>query len=438
MTQFSDFDLRKTLIRGAGVALCIQTISLAAIYSSEILLARWLGVAEYGIYDYAIAFSIFLSLIAGLGLPSAALKLVSEYRTKQNWTHLRGILQTSWQQTLAASFITVAIATGVLGWLAQNQQLDYASSLLWGVWLIIPTTLINLQREIIRGFKNITLAYAPSLIVYPMLLIGCAYVWQLNYPLTGPVAIAITFFSMLLVLALQSWLFNRQLTTPIRQAKPIHVKRQWWRIVLPLVLFDGSLVILSHTDTLMIGVMSGAKSVGIYAAALKTSVWVQFILRSVNAISAPMIASLYATGDRHQLQQLVSTIAQWMFYPALVVALALSIFATPILGLFGTQFEAGKAALIVLMAGQLVNVGAGSVGYLMIMTGHQLESAWVMAISAGVNVILNLVGIRWWGITGAAAATAISMALWNVWLYVLVVKRLKVRPSIVAAWLNLI
>lgn len=433
----SEFDLRKTLLRGAGVALCIQTVSLVAIYGSEILFARWMNLTQYGIYNYAIALSVSLSLLAGLGLPSATLKLVSEYRTQKKWTYLRGILQTSWQQTLVASFITVAIATGVLGWLSHTEQLNYGSSLLWGVWLIVPTALINLQREIIRGFNNITLAYSPSLIVYPLLLVGCAWVWQLHSALTGKVAIAITFGSMLLTLALQWWLFHRKLTTPIREAQPVLIKRQWWKIVLPLVLFDGSLVVLSHTDTLMIGAMLGAESVGIYTVVLKTSVWVQFILRSVNAISAPMIASLYARGERQRLQQLVSTIAQWMFYPALIVALALIVFATTVLRLFGSQFEAGRIALIILIVGQLVNVGAGSVGYLMIMTGHQLESAQVMAVSAGVNLVLNMVGIRWWGITGAAAATAISMALWNVWLYILVVKRLNVRPSIWAAWLNL-
>ncbi|MEL6131288.1 MAG: hypothetical protein AAFR30_15465 [Cyanobacteria bacterium J06628_4] len=43
-------------------------------------------------------------------------------------------------------------------------------------------------------------------------------------------------------------------------------------------------------------------------------------------------------------------------------------------------------------------------------------------------------GIHFFGIVGAAMATAFAMALWNVWLYVLVVRYLGVRPSIVDAF----
>jgi O-antigen/teichoic acid export membrane protein len=66
----------------------------------------------------------------------------------------------------------------------------------------------------------------------------------------------------------------------------------------------------------------------------------------------------------------------------------------------------------------------------MTMTNYQNQAAGVMAVSALVNVILNVVGIHVFGILGAAIATALSMALWNIWLYSLVVKKLGVRPSI--------
>ncbi|MEO0985183.1 MAG: polysaccharide biosynthesis C-terminal domain-containing protein [Cyanobacteria bacterium J06639_14] len=109
-------------------------------------------------------------------------------------------------------------------------------------------------------------------------------------------------------------------------------------------------------------------------------------------------------------------------------------FAQPVLQLFGPEFIAAKGSLIVLILGQLVNVGAGSVGYLMTMTGYQNQSALVMVVSALANVILNLMGIHFFGIIGAAIATALSMAMWNIWLYSLVVQKLGVRPSILDAF----
>lgn len=87
-----------------------------------------------------------------------------------------------------------------------------------------------------------------------------------------------------------------------------------------------------------------------------------------------------------------------------------------------------------LILGQLVNVGSGSVGYLLLMTGHQSQAALVMSVTAIVNIVLNLVMIHWFGIFGAGLATALSLVLWNVWLHAIVVKRLNVHPSILAVF----
>ncbi|WP_233222613.1 lipopolysaccharide biosynthesis protein [Chroococcidiopsis sp. CCALA 051] len=83
--QHQQSDLLNTLIRGAGAALSVQIFSAGTIYVSQILLARWLGVTEYGIYDYAIALSLSLAFLAGLGLPTAVLRFIPKYQFEQDW-----------------------------------------------------------------------------------------------------------------------------------------------------------------------------------------------------------------------------------------------------------------------------------------------------------------------------------------------------------------
>jgi O-antigen/teichoic acid export membrane protein len=224
-------------------------------------------------------------------------------------------------------------------WISTWHDLENVTAIVLGIWTVPTFALAKLQLEIARGVRQIMLAYVPSLIVYPLLLIGGAYFW-----------------------------FQEQ----------------------------------NH-------------------------------LTSVNAIAAPLFASLYAKGDLQGLQRLVSTIARWIFLPALIVAIGLIQFAEPILGLFGAEFIAAKWVMAALAFGQLVNVGAGSVGYLLIMTGHHNQCAYVMGFSALGNLILNLIWIPQMGILGAALATSLSMALWNIWMNRLVVKYLGVDPSILAA-----
>ncbi|MEO0825649.1 MAG: flippase [Cyanobacteria bacterium J06639_16] len=424
-----------TLVRGASTALVIQILSAGVLYGTQVLLARWLGTTAYGIYDYVNAVGVSLAFLAGLGLPVAVLRFTSEYVTRQDWARLRGIIWGSWQQTLVVSLITSICGTAIVLQLQASGHLSaYTTPLTVGIWAVPIVALLNLQTEIVRAFQQITLAYAPALILHPLLLIAMAFVWQLRQTMTSTAAIALTMISALLTLVLQWVLFQKNLDPKIRSARPVYAVAYWSKIALPLLLVSGSHIILSQTDTLMIGTLINAKAVGIYSAALKTSLWVPFILIAVNAISAPLIASLYAQGDRPGLQQLVSTVARWMFYPAFAIAVVLISFSKPILQLFGTEFAAAKVALIILILGQLVNVGVGSVAYLMMMTGHQNQSALVMGVSALTNVILNLIGIHFLGIIGAALATALSMTMWNVWLHALVVRELGVRPSILATF----
>ena len=394
-----------------------------------------MGTDEYGIYDYANAIGILGAFVAGFGLPTAVLQFIPAYKAQEKWAYLRGIIWRSWKQSLIVSLLISLCSTVILLRLDTAHILgEYNIPLIFGTWTIPIVTLVSLQKEIIRAFQKIVLAYAPSLIIQPLFLMGLAAVWQLRQDFTSIHALTLSLLSAFLALALQWLLFQQSLDTKIRNVRPTYEINRWWKVALPLMLFSGSHMLLSQTDTLMIGAFLSAKEVGIYSAALKTSSWVPFILSSVNAISAPMISSLYAQGDRLSLQQLVSTIARWMFYPALATAVGLMGFAEPILQLFGSEFVAAKGALMILILGQLVNVGAGSVGYLMTMTGHQTQSALVMLVSALVNVILNFIGIHFLGIVGAALATSFSMAMWNIWLYILVARQLDVRPSILDAY----
>ncbi len=420
------------LLRGMSLVLGIQVAGLGVTYLSQVLLARWLGVADYGAYDYAIAWSDLLAFIAGLGLPGAVLRFIPQYIVQEEWSYLRGLIRQSWWITLGGSVAIALISTGIL-W-AVNLNTPVSFSLLLGLWLVPLQSLSKLQLEIARGCQQMTLAYSPSLLGLPIIFIGSLILWRsLGFSLTTPVAIALFAICLFLILVGQFWRFWQQLSENIKNVIPAYQSRQWWAVALPLIVMSGAFVVLRQTDVVMLGLLAGMEDVGIYGAAFKSAKWVNFMLFSVNAIAAPLFSMLYTQGDRQGLQRLVFATAYWMFIPALFVMFGLIFLGDRILNWFGPEFIVAQPAMIALGLGQLVNVGAGSVNYLMVMTGHQTQSAWVFSISAGVNVILNAIAIPQWGSLGAAIATAISMSLWNIWLAVLVVKYLQIHPSIIAA-----
>ena len=67
-----------------------------------------------------------------------------------------------------------------------------------------------------------------------------------------------------------------------------------------------------------------------------------------------------------------------------------------------------RNTLIILSVGQFFNAYCGSIGYLLNMTGKEKIFKNAILIGAILNIILNFVLIPYWGIIGAAVASAVS------------------------------
>lgn len=420
------------LARGAGVAFLVQVSGVGLQYCIQVFLARWMGTVEYGIYEYVISWTLLLAILAQLGLPSAVLRFISEYRVKEEWGRLQGVIRGSWKIILMAGLLLSGCGTGIILWIDSAFNFPYTTPMLVGIWMVPLLAIAQLQLEMARSLREIALAYAPYQLICPLFVFfGGFILWQTNQTLTSVPMLGISIVILLSVVTVQLGLIWQKFKVKIAQATPIYRPREWLVVAFPLLLSNGFLIVLNQTDVLTIGAWIGPEAVGIYSAATKTALWGSFALQSVNAVIAPAFAALYAQGDRAGLQKLVSAAAHWIFWPSLTITLGLIAFGNPILSVFGPQFIAARWPMIILALGQLVNAGSGSVGYLLVMTGHQNKSTLVFGCSALTNLILNAIAIPIFGSVGAAISTAIAMAMWNIWMLILVVKYLDVHPSII-------
>jgi O-antigen/teichoic acid export membrane protein len=420
------------LARNAVAALALQLAGVALTYLLDVFLAQWMGKNQYGIYVYVISWSSLLAIVAGLGLPQTVLRFISEYKVQQNWGSLRGIVRGSLQITLLASlFVCLGCAGGIflldhLGWLTYSTV-----PLLIGVGMIPLQALVKLQLDLARAIDDIVLAYAPHRIIWPVLvLLGGFVLLETHHPLTSGLMICVASFLLFAALLFQFWLIQEKIDRDIERVDPIYSYRKWIDVALSVLIQVGILELLDRTDILMIGSWLGPEEAGIYGAAAKTAMWVAFVLQTVNMVSAPAFAALYAQNDLKGLQNIVSTVAVWIFWPSLTVAFFLFVLARPVLGMFGLEFMAASWDLKILILGQIVNALCGSVGYLMVMTGHQNKSVKVFALSTLINIAGNAIAIPLCGRVGAAIATSITMIFWNIWLSVLVKKHIGIHTSI--------
>jgi len=422
------------MMRGASSAFILRVSGFALAYVLQVVLARWMGAAEYGGYTYAISWSYFLSIFGGLGWSIALLRFVPQYSVQGDFARLHGTINLGTLVVLLGGSLIAAVAT-VIYLLSDGFGFPptAATALLIGFWVTPLMALVILNTGVFRGFKKIILALAPSeLIRYVLLLLLVAAGAALGVRLTSDVVMWMAAGSFGLVILMQGVLMRVKLPRDLWQAKPIYEMGTWLQVSLPLLLVAGFNVVIARTDVLMIGMFLSPEEVGLFNAASRTANLGSFVLLAINTIGAPMIASLYARDDMSGLQRFAGNVAHLAFWPSLLGFAGVWLFAKPILSLFGAEYTVASTQLVILAFGHLINAGCGLVGSMLNVTGYHSQSARVYGYSAVFNIVLNGVLIPRYGITGAAVATMITTILWNVWLHRLVTHHLGVQSSIVS------
>jgi O-antigen/teichoic acid export membrane protein len=263
------------------------------------------------------------------------------------------------------------------------------------------------------------------------MLVGFAFLYVLTgQQLTSTVLLVGSAIVLSLVLLLQWCLLGRELPSQIKTVKPELKTREWLRFSLSALTVTGVFVVLQETSMLVIGIWLAPEQVGLYSAAAKTIQLMNMPSMAMGALSVPMFSSLHAREDRHGLQEMLFKTVSWSFCLSVIGAVILVSQSGFFLGLFGPEFIAAQPALIILVIGGLVTAGGGPLRALMQVTGHQRQTAFVIGYSALAGIVLSIIGVYLFGITGAAAATAITTALWVTRLNMLSIKTLGVHSSI--------
>ncbi|HXD55930.1 MAG TPA: oligosaccharide flippase family protein [Solirubrobacteraceae bacterium] len=422
------------LVRRAGtLAFAIQFAGAGFTYVQQVLLARLLGAAAFGLYSYVWLGATLVALLSGLGLPAASLRFIPAYLAAGEQGRVRAFRRAAWRLSCGTALLAMLVADVLALVLHAASVLGDPTPLVLGGLLVPALAGSILWSELARARDRVGVAYALPQALRPALIALVAAIAAVAGARSADVAMAATLVAAYLVLVGQ-----RLLTRPLyREAEPISRTpgelSEWLGVGGSLLAVSAFVVVLMQLDVLVVGAIRGSREAGIYAAAAKTATLVSFVLFAVNAIAAPQFASLWAQGRKLELQRLTARLAGMIFWPSLAIALGLAALAGPLLSIFGAGFQSGRSALMVLLVGQLVNAGAGSVGYLLTMSGHHRDAARVLGISAILFVALTALGAATFALTGAAVGSALGFAVWNIWMWALVRRRLGIDASVVGA-----
>jgi O-antigen/teichoic acid export membrane protein len=143
---------------------------------------------------------------------------------------------------------------------------------------------------------------------------------------------------------------------------------------------------------------------------------------AVNIVSAPIISSLYHSGDTEGLRRLCVWMALALTIPTGFGFLFLVFAGEQLLALFDPAFAASQPILLILGFAALIAAAAGPTAYFMQMTGSERQLLRIMVVTYAMTLALQiLLGIRF-GAVGIALATLFGAAIGNIWA-VMVIRR---------------
>ena len=416
---------------GVMLAFMAKVLGTGFAFLFTIMLARLLGPASTGVYFLSLTLVSIGATIARMGMDYALLRFASIAHEQGN----RPALAALYRQGMG---LTVIAGTGitVLIWLVApylpligDGSDDLQAIMPTMLLALVPLALLLLQGEYFKAINAPGLATIVQTVLMPMLLImGAATLYLRGSAVVQD--IAFLYFIAATISAILAGAFWRFRMPGLWQQQGYFDTRLLLRTSLPLLWVASMSLVMGWTDVLVLGVWTDTSTVGVYGIASRIAALTGFALVAVNSVIAPRFAALHAQQNHQGLERLAQQSAGWMLLAVLPIILPLLLFPQWILGLFGLDFVEGNVILRVLAFGQLFNVAVGSVGYLLMMTGHERLMRNNIIFAALLNLVGNLVLVPVFGAMGAAVSTAFSLAAMNLISFILVNKKLKINTMI--------
>jgi O-antigen/teichoic acid export membrane protein len=399
-------------------------IAALATLAAQVLMTRTLGPEAYGAVTVLTQGAFVVSFLTRSGMDMAVLRDVAVEVGVERWPYIRtpvarAVTIAAVVSTLAALLVFVArdavadlfsLDPGLREYAVEAAALGLPFLALANVWLS-ATRGLKIMRYTLYVF------WAGQPVVWVLLMLAG---WQVSE--TPWMSVLAYSLSWLWAAVAAGYFWRRESRSWEAAPMETGAMSRLFRYAgprAPAALFSQ---LLFWTDLFVLTRYASGTEVGVYSAALRAGQVIVLFLTSVSLMFSPFVADLHNRGERDRLDKLFKSLTRWTIAATMPLFLVLLVVPGPALRIFGVEFAGGQAALLIILAGQFINIATGSVGFVLIMVGR---TGWDLIVYAG-SLVLN-VGLAVWlcpryGMEGAAIANSVTFAL-SKWARLALVKR---------------
>ncbi|MCK5602889.1 oligosaccharide flippase family protein [Candidatus Pacearchaeota archaeon] len=384
-------------IQRQSILLIISQILITFIgFVSTVYFAKVLGAGELGSYFLFVTYFGLISTFVDLGFGMAAIKKISEKNKANEYFSAFVIIK--------ISLITTLI---VLLLIFRNYffALNTHGTFIWLIIALIVSILSGITNNSIAGLGKVgIIATTLSIDNLSRIIIQVIAVY-LGYSLFGMLG------GFVAGLSLGALVQLRFLDLKLVKFKWKHVKSlanfSVWSFIV-----TGSVATFQSVDTILIGHYMQNSDIGIYRIVLQLSGMLFIIASSLSSSLYPRISRWGVTGEISLIEK---SLSRGITYSLLItipfVAGGILLGDRILYHLYGTDFASGYITFVILLFSQVANIFHSFFITYISALDKLKKSFKFMFVSVIVNIILNLILIPIFGISGAAIATVITLSL---------------------------
>jgi O-antigen/teichoic acid export membrane protein len=376
----------------------------------QVIIARRLGPAAFGLLILALAISRLFAEVSDLGLDYGVLRFGGIAHGAGDPGGFRAILRPAILGSLLVGATAATVLAAGSALVAQLFDKPGLGPVLVPLALSVPFTATSeVLRASLRAMGNAVRPVASTSLIGPglQLITGALIVVLVRSATAVAWAFLATECAVFLITTVMLW----QLIPPAdRQTSPI---RKLLRFSVPMSLNRLLLYSNNQTEIMFLGFLAPTATVGVFGVARRLSALLGALLASMSILFNPIVAGMHHSRRTRELDQIFKTSTRWLVTLALPMCLVEVLFAPDVMSVFGKEYSGGAVALVVLALGQLVNAGTGTVSNLQAMAGYAKITLMNSLLFLSLSVVLDLLLIPRFGLLGAAVANSSSTIVVN-------------------------
>ena len=379
-----------------------------------VILARLLDTSELGTVFQAASLAALAASLCCLGIPGLLTRIFSRYKVRSQiglaWLIFTLARQTALVFCLGAILVAV-LATGTIAGLDH----PFLPVLLVSATLVPAIVLLRMNGAIAFAHRRPIIGYLPDAFVRPALLMVAAA----SFFAAG---IAVGAKEIVLVMSAIAWatvLFQVRQLRPILEANKksqgpprtgAKVFRSWQRAGAALLPASIILSLFADAVILIASLLLQSDEIAVLGVALRLTFLAGFVVQVVMQIVLPDLADASAMGNRAVLKKTMVRAGGLSLATSVASLIFFLMAGRFILGLFGSEFSAGYACLVVLAFAQIARVPGAIATHYLTLNGRQKGVSLVMGAALIVLFLCSAAAVGPFGLTGVGLAVLATQA----------------------------